>query len=67
MRDPDDPVYLAALTVGADDLAIRGHRFTVDRPDARLLRSVLMKPESELHLDWLVSRIDTAVGAAANT
>jgi glutamate/tyrosine decarboxylase-like PLP-dependent enzyme len=62
MTDSVDPFYLAAYTVAAEDLLARGHVGYADQPHARLLRSVLMKPESEHHLDWLLSKI-TSVGS----
>jgi glutamate/tyrosine decarboxylase-like PLP-dependent enzyme len=59
MNDPDDPVYLAAYTVTAQDLIARGHGGYADGSDARILRSVLMKPESADHLDWLLARVES--------
>jgi glutamate/tyrosine decarboxylase-like PLP-dependent enzyme len=56
MADPD-PIFLSTLQVGAE-------RFTALRPDhtpdvatARVLRSVLMKPEHEGAVDWLHERV----------
>jgi glutamate/tyrosine decarboxylase-like PLP-dependent enzyme len=57
MTDKDDPVYLATYLVSAEALRERGHRVTADVPHGRILRSVLMKPESEADLDHLHQRI----------
>jgi glutamate/tyrosine decarboxylase-like PLP-dependent enzyme len=56
MEDPDDPVFLSTLQVEAEHLA--QHRLTADAPGARILRSVLMKPEHEPAVDWLASRVE---------
>jgi glutamate/tyrosine decarboxylase-like PLP-dependent enzyme len=57
MTDPADPVFLATYTVTADALRARGHAVEADVGQGRILRSVLMKPESEQHLDWLHERV----------
>jgi glutamate/tyrosine decarboxylase-like PLP-dependent enzyme len=51
---PDEALFVATYTVEADALAARGHRVEADVPAGRILRSVLMKPETgeqvpELH------------------
>ena len=46
----DDPVYLSTLRVGADAFPPDVER---DADGARILRSVLMKPEHEPHVPWL--------------
>jgi glutamate/tyrosine decarboxylase-like PLP-dependent enzyme len=43
MEDPDDPVFLSTLKVESG---------------ARILRSVLMKPEHESAVDWLATRVE---------
>jgi glutamate/tyrosine decarboxylase-like PLP-dependent enzyme len=48
-----DPVYLSTLRVAAERLRRRDPRLAADAPDARILRSVLMKPEHELQVDTL--------------
>jgi hypothetical protein len=58
MEDPVDPVFLAAYTVSAAELAARGHLLEADAPRVSLLRSVMMKPEMEDYLDTLWSRVD---------
>ncbi|MCA1224703.1 aminotransferase class V-fold PLP-dependent enzyme [Saccharopolyspora sp. 6M] len=45
--EPGEAVHLAAMEVTAADLARRGHRLRADVPTARVLRSVLLKPEHE--------------------
>ncbi|WP_433185402.1 pyridoxal phosphate-dependent decarboxylase family protein [Actinoallomurus sp. CA-150999] len=50
MADPDDPVFLSTLRVDAGAMAARHPKITSDADGARILRSVLMKPESE---DWV--------------
>ena len=49
----DDPVFLSLYRMGADRLTARHPHLTPDRPHARILRSVLMKPEHERHVAWL--------------
>jgi len=64
MADPIDPVYLATYAVTPDALAARGHRLQADTDRARILRSVLMKPESEAYLDRLHARVEDLVRRA---
>lgn len=47
---PQEQLHLAVLEVTAEDFAARGHPAHPDVPRARILRSVLMKPE---HEDWI--------------
>ncbi len=47
--DEENPVFLSTLTVTADALGRRHGDVTLDVDKARILRSVLMKPESH---DW---------------
>jgi glutamate/tyrosine decarboxylase-like PLP-dependent enzyme len=49
-----DPVYLSTLRVGADAFPPGVER---DADGARILRSVLMKPEHEPHVPWLHERV----------
>jgi glutamate/tyrosine decarboxylase-like PLP-dependent enzyme len=58
MTDPDDPVFLATYSVTGESLRERGHRVVGDVPRGRILRSVLMKPESEGYLDRLHERVE---------
>jgi hypothetical protein len=57
MTDPADPVFLATYAVTGDALRARGHAVEADVEQGRILRSVLMKPESEQHLDFLHERV----------
>ena len=56
MADPDDPVFLSTVRVDAEHLA--RHGLEADAPGARILRSVLMKPEHEATVEWLASRVE---------
>ena len=56
MDDRDDPVFLSTLHIDAAHLA--RHGLEADAPGARILRSVLMKPEHEPVTDWLASRVE---------
>lgn len=47
MNATRDPVFLSVLRMPAGAFAERGHTVTPDADGARVLRSVLMKPESE--------------------
>jgi glutamate/tyrosine decarboxylase-like PLP-dependent enzyme len=62
MRDPSDPVFLSTLRVGAEDVARRGLAVRADVPHARILRSVLMKPEHETYLPRLHERVRELAG-----
>jgi len=64
MADPTDPVYLATYAVTGAALRERGHRVTDDVPRGRILRSVLMKPESEAYLGHLHGRVEELVRTA---
>lgn len=61
---PQDAVYVAAFGVTAQAIAARGHRMYADVSNARILRSVLMKPEMETWVDYLHERITELVRAA---
>jgi glutamate/tyrosine decarboxylase-like PLP-dependent enzyme len=54
---PDEALFLATYTVEADSLAARGHRVEADVPSGRILRSVLMKPETEAHVPQLHQQV----------
>jgi glutamate/tyrosine decarboxylase-like PLP-dependent enzyme len=62
MDDPDDPVFLSTLTVAATDLE---RDVDKDAPTARILRSVLMKPEHEDAVPWLASRLEALAQATS--
>jgi glutamate/tyrosine decarboxylase-like PLP-dependent enzyme len=65
MGDPNDPVFLSTLRVAAEDWARRGHRVAADADGARILRSVLMKPETEDYVEALHSRVIRAATSAS--
>jgi glutamate/tyrosine decarboxylase-like PLP-dependent enzyme len=70
MDDPADPVFLSTLQRDAADLTALHPDLTADAPSARILRSVLMKPEHEGAVPWLLSRTQAlarATPAAART
>jgi glutamate/tyrosine decarboxylase-like PLP-dependent enzyme len=52
-----DPVFLSTLSVSAADFARRHPHVVVDSDRVRVLRSVLMKPEHEDAVPWLVDRV----------
>jgi glutamate/tyrosine decarboxylase-like PLP-dependent enzyme len=64
MDDPDDPVFLSTLYLGRDPLGARHPWLELDADGARLLRSVLMKPEHEDAVDWLHGRVEELTRAA---
>ncbi|MFF8866384.1 pyridoxal phosphate-dependent decarboxylase family protein [Streptomyces sp. NPDC015139] len=58
MNDSEDPVFLSTLRVGADRFAALHPKVTRDADGARILRSVLMKPESETYVEHLHRRLE---------
>jgi glutamate/tyrosine decarboxylase-like PLP-dependent enzyme len=58
MADPARPVYLSTLRIPAADFARRHPGVEPDREAARILRSVLMKPEAESYLPELHARVE---------
>ena len=65
MSDADDPVFLSVLRVDAPAFMARHPGVTRDAENARIVRSVLMKPESETYLDWLHGRVEQLARDAA--
>jgi glutamate/tyrosine decarboxylase-like PLP-dependent enzyme len=63
MEDPGDPVFLSTLQVAADDLAALHPGLRLDAPAARIIRSVLMKPEHEPAVPWLTARVEALARA----
>jgi glutamate/tyrosine decarboxylase-like PLP-dependent enzyme len=55
--DPSEKIHLATYTVKADDMARRGHVVQSDEATARILRSTVMKPESESYLPGIHARL----------
>jgi glutamate/tyrosine decarboxylase-like PLP-dependent enzyme len=54
---PAEALFVATYTVDAAALAARGHQVAADVPHGRILRSVLMKPETEQHVPALHQRV----------
>jgi hypothetical protein len=57
--EADDPVFLSTLLVAAEHLP----GLEPDAPGARILRSVLMKPEHEPATEWLATRVEALARA----
>jgi glutamate/tyrosine decarboxylase-like PLP-dependent enzyme len=57
MNSPD-PVFLSTLKAGREEFGARHPEITADADGARILRSVLMKPESEHHVEYLHTRVE---------
>jgi glutamate/tyrosine decarboxylase-like PLP-dependent enzyme len=53
----DDPVFLSTLRIGRDAFAAAHPDIELDADGARVLRSVLMKPEHEPFVPWLHQRV----------
>jgi glutamate/tyrosine decarboxylase-like PLP-dependent enzyme len=62
INDPTDPVFVSTLTVTADAFTRRHRGVAADTEQARILRSVLMKPESEDWITKLHARISKLAG-----
>lgn len=58
MNDPSDAVYLSTFNVTAAAISARHPELTCDVPQGRILRSVLMKPETETVIDLLHTRVE---------
>jgi len=58
MTDPDEPVFLSTLRVSSDAFRRRHADIEADASQARILRSVLMKPEHETYVPWLHARLE---------
>ncbi len=58
MSDPADPVFLSTLRAPASGFARRHPGVAADRDGARILRSVLMKPEERSHVAGLHMRVE---------
>src|SRR5579875_2505511 len=57
MTDANNPVFLSTLRVSARAMSRRHPRVAADADGARILRSVLMKPEEEEYLPVLHDRV----------
>ncbi|MFF4773896.1 pyridoxal phosphate-dependent decarboxylase family protein [Microtetraspora fusca] len=58
MADAEDPVFVSTFRVGAEAMVARHPGIVQDADGARILRSVLMKPESEDYVDHLHERLE---------
>ncbi|GAA2804021.1 pyridoxal phosphate-dependent decarboxylase family protein [Crossiella cryophila] len=67
MADPADPVYLSTLRVPAAELGRRHPGLRADAACARVLRSVLLKPEAEPCVDRLHRRVTELVRQREDT
>jgi len=65
MNDPQRPVFVSTLTVTADAMTRRHTSVVADREGVRILRSVLMKPESESYVNDLHARLEELAGRQA--
>jgi glutamate/tyrosine decarboxylase-like PLP-dependent enzyme len=63
MTDKERPVFLSTLTVAAEAFARRHPDVPAELDQARILRSVLMKPESETYLAELHARVEELAGS----
>ena len=63
MNAKQRPVFLSTLTVTADAFRRRHPNVTADPEQARILRSVLMKPESETYVAELHARLEELAAA----
>ncbi len=62
MTDRERPVFVSTLTVPSAAFGARHPQVTADLAQARILRSVLMKPESETYLAELHARLERLAG-----
>ncbi|MFI0509170.1 pyridoxal phosphate-dependent decarboxylase family protein [Streptomyces sp. WSLK1-5] len=60
-----DPVFLSTLRADRDAFTTRHPRADADSDGARVLRSVLMKPESEHHVEHLHARVEELARAVS--
>jgi glutamate/tyrosine decarboxylase-like PLP-dependent enzyme len=59
----ENPVFLSTLSVSADAFRRRHPHVAADSDRARILRSVLMKPESETYVGELHARVEDLAGS----
>ena len=58
-----DPVFLSTLKADREAFTARHPKITADADGARILRSVLMKPESEHHVERVHTRVEQLTGS----
>jgi len=56
--DPAEQIHLATYSVTAEAMAARGHTALADTTHARILRSTVMKPESEAYVPSIHTRLE---------
>jgi glutamate/tyrosine decarboxylase-like PLP-dependent enzyme len=61
--DPAEQIHLATYAVTAAAMSARGHDAAADVATARILRSTVMKPESEAWIGAIHSRLEELVSA----
>lgn len=61
--NPVDQVHIATYAVTAPQLEARGHRLDADADSSRILRSVIMKPESEAAIPAIHARLEDIVAS----
>jgi glutamate/tyrosine decarboxylase-like PLP-dependent enzyme len=66
MTDLDAPVFLSTLRVSAEAFRRRHPGVRADADGARILRSVLMKPEAESYLPTLHARVERLARGSAS-
>ena len=57
--EDEDPIFLSLYRVTAEDFTALHPEYEADVSHVRILRSVLMKPEHELYVDHLHTRVET--------
>jgi glutamate/tyrosine decarboxylase-like PLP-dependent enzyme len=67
MASAEDPVFLSTLRVGADTFAALHPDVERDVDSARILRSVLMKPEHEAWVERLHARLEALAVRSLNS
>jgi len=60
--DPAEQIHLAIYSVTAEAMAARGHPALADTTHARILRSTVMKPESEAYVPSIHARLEHLAG-----
>ncbi len=66
MADQDEPVFLSTLRAGAPEFARRFPGLSADQDGARILRSVLMRPEQHGYAAELAARIERLAARATS-
>jgi glutamate/tyrosine decarboxylase-like PLP-dependent enzyme len=61
MTDPTNPLFLSTLKVTTEAMTTRHPHIAKDADGARILRSVLMKPEAEYYISQLHARLSALI------